>query len=97
MPKKTTGRKTRLGASARKKLNGEYINCSNPACYSGGIKLGQPMRDMVRARETEKEGSKLCQGSKGFPKGRRIYRKCTNFFKYKITINYRTPETKIGD
>jgi hypothetical protein len=52
---------------------------------------------MVRARETEKEGSKLCQGSKGFPKGRRIYRKCTNFFKYKITINYRTPETKIGD
>jgi hypothetical protein len=68
MPKKTTGRKTRLGASARKKLNGEYINCSNPACYSGGIKLGQPMRDMVRARETEKEGSKLCQGSEGFPK-----------------------------
>jgi hypothetical protein len=46
---------------------------------------------MVRARETEKEGSE------GFPKGRRIYRKCTNFFKYKITIKYRTPETKIGD
>jgi hypothetical protein len=67
------------------------INCTNPVCYSGGIKLGQPIRDMVRARETEKEGSE------GFPKGRRIYRKCTNFFKYKITIKYRTPETKIGD
>ena len=76
---------------------GEYINCSNPVCYSGGIKLGLPIRDMVRARETEKEGSKLCQGSEGFPKGRRIYRKCANFFKYKITIKYRTPETKIGD
>ena len=44
---------------------GEYINCSNPVCYSGGIKLGQPIRDMVRARETEKEGSKLYQGSEG--------------------------------
>ena len=76
---------------------GENINCGNPVCYSGGIKLGQPIRDMVRARETEKEGSKLCQGSEGFPKRRRIYRKCTNFFKYKITIKYRTPETKIGD
>ena len=76
---------------------GEYINCSNPVCYSGGIKLGRPIRDMVRARETETEGSKLCQGSERSTKGRRIYRKCTNFFKYKITIKYRTPETKIGD
>jgi len=32
--------------------------------YSGRIKLGQPIRDMVRARETEKEGSKLCQGER---------------------------------
>jgi hypothetical protein len=71
---------------------GEYINCSNSLCYNGGFNIGSPIREMVRAHKTEKEGNALCQGSEGSPKGRRIYRKCMNFFKYKITIKYRSPK-----
>ena len=51
---------------------GEYINCSNSLCYTGGFNIGWPIRDMVRKRETEREDTALCQGSEGSPKGRRI-------------------------
>lgn len=67
---------------------GEYLSCSNPLCYKGGIKIGWTLREMIRQRETEKEGSGECQGNEASPKGRKIYRKCMNFFKYKITIRY---------
>ena len=71
---------------------GEYINCSNSLCYNGGFNIGSPIREMVRMRKTEKDGNASCQGSEGSPKGRRIYRKCANFFKYKITLKYRSPK-----
>jgi len=69
---------------------GQYINCSNTLCYNGGFSIGSEIRDMVRKRETEREDSALCQGNEGSPKGRRIYRKCMNFFKFKIRIEYKT-------
>lgn len=72
---------------------GEHINCSNAVCYNGGFNIGwTTIRDMVRAHETEKEGNALCQGNERSLKGR-IYGKCGTFFKYKVTITYRTPET----
>src|SRR5262245_54620552 len=49
---------------------GEYINCSNPVCYSGGIKLGQPIRDMwyVPAKRKRKAAN-FARAAKGFRKG----------------------------
>jgi len=73
---------------------GEYINCQNPLCYNGGFNIGWPIREMVEKRKTQKEDSALCQGNEGSPKGHRIYRKCMNFFKYKISIKYRYDEGK---
>ena len=70
----------------------EYINCSNPLCYNGGIHIGQVLREMVYNQETQKEDSKICQGNEGSPKGRKIYRKCYNYFQYKITISYKPIE-----
>lgn len=67
---------------------GEYIKCSNSLCYNGGFSIGHIIRDMVHNKEVDKESSKLCQGNEGSPKGRRIYRKCLNIFKYKIHIDY---------
>ncbi len=66
----------------------EYVNCSNPMCYNGGFSLGSIIREMVYKKETEREGSTICQGNEGSPKGRRIYRKCLNHFSYKIQIEY---------
>lgn len=71
---------------------GEFINCSNPLCYNGGINVGHVIREMVKNREETKEGSAICQGNEGSPKGRRIYRSCLNYFKYKITITYKDNE-----
>lgn len=68
---------------------GEFVDCSNPACYGGGFQLGSPLAQMVRERQTEHEESKMCRGNEGSPKGRRIYRKCLNTFKYKIKIKYK--------
>ena len=68
---------------------GEYINCSNSLCYNGGFSVGSFLRDMVRNKQTDLDGSKLCQGNEGSPKGRRIYRKCLNSFKIHIEIKYR--------
>lgn len=82
-------------ATVRHRNPGEYINCSNPLCYNGGFRVGSDIREMVSKRETQREGSKICQGNEGSPKGRRVYRKCTNYFRYKITVKYK-PESAQG-
>jgi len=87
------GRSGRGEETHRYRNPGEYINCSNPVCYNGGFNIGGPIREMVRSRETHREGSALCQGNEGSPKGRRIYGKCMNFFKYQITVKYRSPNS----
>lgn len=69
---------------------GQYINCSNNLCYNGGFNISSHIYDMVSKRETFREDSAFCQGNEGSPKGRRIYRKCMNFFKFNITIKYKT-------
>lgn len=68
---------------------GEFVNCSNPVCFNGGFRLGHILRDMVRSRKTEHTGTAICQGNEGSRKGRRIYRKCLNSFKYEIAVEYR--------
>lgn len=70
---------------------GEYINCSSGRCYGGGFSIGAVLREMYRARETEREGSELCRGYEGSPKGKRRHRDCLNFFQYKVRVTYRAP------
>jgi len=73
---------------------GEYINCSNPVCYSGGIKLGQPIRDMVRARETGKGRQQTLPGQRRVSERAADLSEMHQFFKYKITINTAHPKLK---
>ena len=68
---------------------GEYLNCSNPLCYSGGFRLGALVRQMVMSGEKELETTELCQGYKGSPKGRKNYGPCGNSFKVKVNIEYK--------
>ena len=78
----------------KQNLPGEYINCSNPLCYNGGFSIGSILREMIRNRQTELETSELCQGNESSLKGRRIYRKCMNSFKIKVSIKYRETRGK---
>lgn len=70
-------------------LPGEYINCSNPLCYNGGFSIGEILRDMVNNKKTEMETSEICQGYEGSPKGRRIYRRCHNLFRIKVSMSFK--------
>ena len=88
---KETGRGTYNGSRTSHYSNsniGEYVNRSNSMCYNGGFRLGGIIREMVYKKETVREGSAMCQGNEGSPKGRKIYRKCWNDFSYKIQIEY---------
>ena len=68
---------------------GEFIDCSNPICYNGGFSICNVIRRMIQKKETHHEGSAICQGYEGSPKGRRKYRDCINYFKYVVDIEYR--------
>ncbi len=68
---------------------GEYVDCSNPLCFDGGVSIGKLVRAMVAAGDSDShEAYELCQGNEGSPKGRRIYRNCLNSFKLDIHIDY---------
>lgn len=77
-------------------LPGEYVDCNNSLCYNGGFSIGQVLRDMVRARVADKEGSAICKGYEGSPKGRRKYRDCLNYFRYKVHVEYRADVPPAG-
>jgi hypothetical protein len=74
-------------------LPGEYVNCSNTLCYGGGFSIGRPLYEMISESKTESEGTAICKGNMGSPKGKRIYRSCGNFFRFKITVKYKEPVT----
>lgn len=65
---------------------GGLIRCSNPACRQGGYEMDFDIHDMIRGGVSEREGHKMCAGSEGSPKLRRIYRKCLDAISYKIKL-----------
>jgi site-specific DNA-adenine methylase len=68
------------------KSQGGLIRCSNPSCRQGGYEMDFDIHDMIREGVSERSGHKICAGSEGSPKLRRIYRKCLNSIDYKITL-----------
>ncbi len=74
----------------RPHVPGEYIDCDNSLCYNGGFSIGEVLRDMVGKGETGRSGSAICRGYEGSPKGRRKYRDCLNYFRYKVQLTYRS-------
>lgn len=68
---------------------GEYVDCSNRLCYSGGFHLGSLIRRMSENREVEKEVTEYCHGYNGSPKGRKNYGPCEHRFNIKIKIMYK--------
>jgi hypothetical protein len=69
--------------------SGEYLDCSNPRCYNGGVSVGNMIRKMIQEKNEEYETSTTCRGNEGSPKGHRVYRKCLNCFTIKVNLRYK--------
>ncbi|RKR08589.1 hypothetical protein C8C83_0172 [Flavobacterium sp. 90] len=63
----------------------EVINCSNLACISGGLKIGNIVREMIENKEIFLEVNDYkCEGHE-----KQINKICWNFFSYKVEISYK--------
>lgn len=77
---------------------GEYINCSNPRCYKGGVRVAQLLRQMIENEESSKSWSNIfCQGYEGSPKGRKKYDDCEHRFEIHVNIDYLNNPTQCRD
>jgi hypothetical protein len=71
------------------KVQGGLIRCNDPACRQGGHEMDFDIQDMIRDGVSERSGHKICAGSEGSPKLRRVYRKCYDSIDNKITLVYK--------
>lgn len=65
---------------------GDLIRCSNNSCRQGGFEMVSDIYDMIRDNVSERQGYKICAGSEGSPKLRRVDRPCSNSINYKIIL-----------
>ncbi len=67
----------------------EIVDCVNPCCVHGGFRIGAHLRQMVNDRLTVLQTEPvMCCGHEGSPKGKRVGRDCTNFFKASFKVSY---------
>jgi hypothetical protein len=70
----------------------EYVNCSNPFCYNGGVRVGSLIRELVRKGQSEGTVTSMCRGYEGSPKGRRKDRDCTHIFTVHVLLKYKSED-----
>ena len=68
----------------------EFVDCSNPACYGGGVSIGAVLRWMVATKRTTMSETQLCRGYEG-SKRRRIG-DCPHRFTVRVELEYRDDE-----
>ena len=71
----------------------EFVDCTNPACFGGGVSVGAVLREMVVAQSTDATQTHLCRGYEG--SRRRRVGDCPHVFRVNVRIEYR--ETRRGD
>jgi hypothetical protein len=68
----------------------ECYDCCDSLCVKGGFRMGEIVRSMVAKGETDKSEKYIpCQGNYGSPKGKVIYKPCTNYFDIDVKIKYK--------
>lgn len=70
---------------------GEFVDCSNPNCFNGGISVGKILRGMIGSEQSHFSAERIsCQGYEGSPKGKVRRRSCTNHFSVSVEITYKS-------
>ena len=67
----------------------EHVDCSNPACFNGGISLGDVLREMVAGRQEDFIGTCFCTGQEGDPEEPGPHPSCATRFEIEATLHYR--------
>jgi len=67
----------------------EHVDCHNPACYNGGISLGDLLREMVRGRQEEFIGTSFCSGQEGDPEEQGPHPSCATRFEIEAALRFR--------
>jgi hypothetical protein len=67
----------------------EHVDCNNPACYNGGISLGDLLREMVRGQQEEFIGASFCTGQEGDPEEPGPHPSCATRFEIEATLRFR--------
>jgi hypothetical protein len=68
----------------------EFVDCSNRACYGGGVSIGDVLRRMVITRRHEATETQLCRGYEGSKRHR--IRDCAHRFTVRVELQYREAE-----
>jgi hypothetical protein len=64
----------------------EFVDCSNPACFGGGVSIGAVLRWMVATKRSDSTETQLCRGYEG-SKRRRV-RDCPHSFTVRVELEY---------
>ena len=64
----------------------EFVDCSNPECYGGGVSIGAVLRWMVATHRSDSTETQLCRGYEG-SKRRRV-RDCPHSFTVRVELEY---------
>lgn len=78
------------------RLSGGLVRCSNPYCNRGGYEIDMDVHNLIRENAESREFRKACRGDEGSPKGRRIGRRCLNYLRYRITLEYKQQNQSAG-
>jgi len=65
----------------------EFVDCSNPACYGGGVSVGAVLRAMIVDASTEVTHREMCRGYEG--SHRRRVADCRHVFTVHAALEYR--------
>ncbi len=71
----------------------EFVDCSNPACFGGGVSVGAVLREMIVEQSSKATQSHMCRGYEGSQ--RRRVGDCPHVFRVHASIEYR--ELRTGD
>ena len=73
----------------------EFVDCSNPACFGGGVSVGAVLREMIVGQSTEATQRHMCRGYEG--SRRRRTGDCLHAFIVQASIEYREPAVDPSD
>ena len=71
----------------------EFVDCSNRACFGGGVSVGAVLREMIVSQSTEATQRHMCRGYEG--SRRRRTGDCRHAFTVQASLEYR--ETTIDE
>jgi hypothetical protein len=71
----------------KQQFPGEFVDCTNRLCASGGFCVGDMLRQAVSERKAYVEDAVLCGGYEGHPNEK--HRMCSHSFKARLWIQYK--------